>query len=110
MTYVVKLEADLGGPETVTVGGLGLEWDYTENCAPMWRAAGADLAAFDGRPVWECLPLLRLAIGNMRSNPATYRAMDPPNAWGSYDGVLPMLERLLEAFEAAPKAIVRVHR
>lgn len=108
MSYVIWLEADLGGPEPVSVGNL--DWNYTSNVSGMWREAGADLAAFDGRPVWECLPLLKLALTNLRSDPAKYRAMDPVDGWGSYDGVMPFLERLHEAMLAAPKATVRVSR
>lgn len=40
-----------------------LDWNYTSNCAWMWREAGADLASFDGDPAGECAPLLKAAIG-----------------------------------------------
>lgn len=108
MSYWIHLEADLGGPEPLTVGGL--DWNYTSNGGPMWRAAGADLAAFDQRPAWECIPVLAAAIGEMEAHPSTYEAMNPENGWGSYETLLPALRTLLSAFQGAPKAIVRVNR
>ncbi|MFG3709500.1 hypothetical protein [Micromonospora sp. NPDC047730] len=107
MSYDIWLNIDTGGPEPATV------WDsfnYTSNCGPMWRAAGADLAAFDGEPAGECLPILTAAIKRMEDDPATYRAMDPPNGWGSYDSLLPALRRLADGFRSHPKATVRVSR
>lgn len=108
MSYNIHLEADLGGPEPVIVGNL--YWDYTSNGAPMWRAAGADLALFDQRPAAECAPVLAIAIGRMELDPESFRTLEPPSKWGSFDTLLPKLRELLEAFNAAPDAIVRVSR
>jgi hypothetical protein len=46
MSYDIWLEADLGGPEPLHLDS----WNYTSNCAAMWRAAGADLSEFHDRP------------------------------------------------------------
>lgn len=108
MSYDICLEADLGGPEPVRVGYL--DWNYTSNCAPMWGEAGADLAAFHGKPARECEPLLCDAIIRMRLHPEKYLAMNPKNGWGSYETLLPKLEALLEAFREAPDARVYVSR
>ncbi len=108
MSYDISLQADLGGPEPVSVGGL--YWNYTSNCGPMWREAGADLASFDGRPAWECVPILAAAISEMQRNSDKYEAMNPKNGWGSYESLMPQLQILLEAFRAAPQAVVRVSR
>lgn len=108
MSYDIWLTIDTGGPEPAVVG-MG-SWNYTSNCGQMWRAAGADLAEFAGRPAGECAAILRLAIGVMRGDPATYEAMNPENGWGSYDTLLPALDRLLADFEAHPNAIVTVSR
>lgn len=101
------LEADLGGPERVNIG---LVWNYTGNCAWMWRAAGADIAEFDGHRAVDCLPALTGAIALMRDEPERFKALDPTNGWGSYDTLLPALDRLVVAFTAAPNAYVRVSR
>jgi hypothetical protein len=89
---------------------LRFYWNYTSNCGPMWRAAGADLAKFDGTRASECAPILRAAIENMVADPARYRALDPPNGWGSYDTLLPRLRYLLRWLERNPTATVQVSR
>ena len=108
MPYKIHLETDLGGERPVRVGDL--YWDYTTNGAPMWRAAGADLAAFDRCLALDCIPVLAMAIGKMESDPDTYKALNPPDGWGSYDSLMPHLHELLDAFQAAPRATVRVSR
>lgn len=105
MSYDIWLEIDTGGGELVAVGG---DWNYTSNCSPMWRLAGADLAAFDGKPAGDCLPLLTAAIADMRANPDRYAPLDPPNGWGSYASLLPVLDRLAAQFARHPSATVRV--
>lgn len=107
MSYDIYLEADLGGPELITVFD---DWNYTSNCAPMWREAGADLAEYHGKTAGECMPSLRAAIELLKADPDRFRAMDPPNGWGSYDSLVPALERLLAVFAAMYGATVRVSR
>ena len=108
MSYDIWLETDLGGPEPIIVADPG--WNYTSNCARMWRTAGADLAEYNDKPAGECLPSLRAAITEMTANPAKYLPMEPLNGWGSYKGVTAKLVELVTMFEAAPKATVRVYR
>lgn len=107
MSYDIWLTIDTGGPEPATV------WDrfnYTSNCGPMWRAAGADLAEFHGRTAAQCATILRAGIATLEADPKRFRAMDPPNDWGSYDSLLPALRSLADAFEAHPLATVGVSR
>lgn len=107
MSYSIYLTIDTGGeePALLTDG-----WNYTSNCGPMWRAAGADLAEFHGKTAAECLPILEAAITEMRAYPARYRAMNPGNGWGSYERLLPALGELASAFRSHPKATVEVSR
>lgn len=107
MSYDIGLVADLGGPEPVSVFG---DWNYTSNCGSMWRAAGADLAGFHDKTAGECAPPLRAAIDLLKAEPERFIAMNPSNGWGSYETLLPALERLLAAFDAMPVATVRVWR
>lgn len=106
MSYDVSLSIDTGGPEPAYL----TDWNYTSNCAPMWRAAGADLDQFDGRLAVACLPVLRAALTAMAENPGRFEAMDPDNGWGSYATLYPALQRLAGQFAAHPKATVRVAR
>lgn len=106
MSYDVSLEIDTGGPEPVTI----YDWNYTSNCAPMWRAAGADLAAFDGRPAAELAVALTDAVHTMRAEPARFEAMNPSNGWGSAATLARALNRLRETCEQHPRTTVRVDR
>lgn len=106
MSYDIGLSADLGGPEPIHFG----DWNYTSNCARMWRLAGADLADFHGKTAEECIPRLRRAIEDMMIHPVKFRELEPSNGWGSLETLIPALRRLLELFESAPKAEVWVSR
>ncbi len=105
MSYDVSLTIDTGGTELAYVGG---GWNYTSNCVPMWRTAGADLNGFHGKPAGDCLPVLEAAIKRMEDDPNTFRVMDPPNGWGSYDTLLPALRELAAQLRAHAKATVEV--
>lgn len=106
MSYDVWLEIDTGGPEPVAI----TEWNYTSNCAAMWRHAGADLAEFDGLEGGEAAFLLAPAIARMEIDPEAYQAMNPKNGWGSYRTLVPALKELLTQFRAHPRATVKVSR
>lgn len=106
MSYDLYLEIDTGGPDPVTV----FDWNFTSNVAPMWRAAGADLAEFHGKQASDCAPVLTKAIIEMEANPARYEAMDSPNRWGTYEHLMPRLRALLRAFRQHPKTTIRVSR
>ena len=107
MSYDIWLEIDTGGSERARVTD---GWNYTSNCGPMWRAAGADLAEFHNKPAGECLPVLRNALDVLRMEPTKFRAMNPPNGWGSYETLIEALEELAQQFASHPKSIVQVWR
>jgi hypothetical protein len=90
--------------------GSPLDWNYTSNCAPMWRKAGADLAEFHGKLAGECVPLLAAAIAAMEADPDAYRELNPPNGWGDYDSLLRALKKLLKGFEGNPHMVVWISR
>lgn len=86
-------------------------WNYTYNTTPMIRAA-AEAAGhpefdgfqrtLDGMTGAEGQRVLMAIIGEMEANPTTYRAMNPPNGWGSYDGILGVLREMVAATPEAP--------
>lgn len=106
MSYDGWLVIDTGGPEPATVAELG---NYTSNVSPMWAkalaAAGEDIRLSDteGRLAADVLPLLIAAVSHMRENPDEYRAMNPPNGWGDYEGALRYLVGVAKACELHPK-------
>lgn len=110
MSYDVRLEIDTGGeyPASVT------EWrSPTYNLAPMFRWAldrdkdGDGLRGLDGRTAQYAIGKLRAAVEDMEDNPATYKAMNPANGWGDYDGALAFMREFLADCIAHPKASVR---
>ena len=44
----------------------------------------------------------------MEADPETYRAMNPPNGWGDYEGALAYLRRLAEACATHSKCTINV--
>lgn len=100
--YVTKPGTEVGDAENglhvIEVG------NYTSNVAPMWRDALGDVALGnlidrDGRAA-TLAPLVRAGVERMEADPDRYRAMNPENNWGDYDGALAYLRNLAEACEA----------
>lgn len=106
MSYNVYLEADTGGPEPAEIWWA----NYTTNCAPMWRKAGAPLHEWDGRKAEYVVPLLEVAIDTMKANPDEYAAMNPENGWGDHLSVIRFLEEFVAAARHHPKTTVRISR
>lgn len=105
----MTLRIDTGGSQRAAL----TDWNCTTNCSPMWTAAMPECDGLRGMhelPAWECAIFLRLGIKRMEERPATYRAMNPANGWGDYDGLLAALKLLLRQCEEHPKAIMDVSR
>jgi hypothetical protein len=87
-------------------------WDanMTSNLVPMWRRAGADLAAFAGRTTEDVLPELEVAINAMRADPDAFRALNPRNGWGDYGSCLEFLEAIRDACKTFGGNVVGICR
>jgi hypothetical protein len=89
---------DQGDPATCVY-----EWNLTYNLAPMIYAAGRVIPVFKpgdpsrfadrlaGPGPAGMLQVLQPILGELLEAPAVYRAMNPPNVWGSYDGLVEAL-------------------
>lgn len=86
------------------------EANVTYNLAPMfYEALGGDgLRGLDGRGARQCRVKLDVALGEMTADPEKYRAMNPPNGWGTYEGALGFLKELYDACLRHPDATVHV--
>lgn len=82
--------------------------NMTSNVAPMWRKAGVDLQDLEGMLAGAAIYLLNKAIRNMQAKPEIYKAMNPKNGWGDYDGCLEFLISIQKACATFPLAQVRV--
>jgi hypothetical protein len=97
------LTIDTGGPEPATVWD---DWNMTHNVNRMYEVTlGTTLGTFlEGRTAAETLPRLTAMLADMLDRPGVYRALNPPNGWGSYDTLLPRVRELVEAAQAHPLA------
>lgn len=107
MSYDVYLEIDTGGAEPAA---LGDSLNYTYNCGPMFRLAlGRDgINSLEGELAGTAIQTLRSGIAEMEDEPGKYKALNPENGWGSYEGALQFLRDILTACVRHPKATIRV--
>jgi len=101
----------------------GESWNYTHNTNRMIGTAFASMTGLDTPPVdhpllgpvigpawWKRLDgmtgaqgaeYLGLIITGLEADPARFRAMNPANGWGTYDGLLLVLREMYEHSRAA---------
>lgn len=106
MSYDITVSYD----ECIACGhaAASFEWDPTYNLAPMWDAAGLRMRDLHGMSALEAAPVVRRALETLEADPARFRALDPPNRWGSYDTMLPYLRDFLQALERDVRGKVTV--
>lgn len=106
MSLDIWLSYELEPGEYVTVFSANI----THNLSEMWSAAGIREVLYDKEDTQarDHVVAIRAAIEDMRAKPDTYRKYDSPNGWGTYNGAVPWLEKLLCAFEKFPSARIRV--
>lgn len=101
MSYDFQLSIG-SGEDTMRVGNF--EKNYTYNVSPMFYEAlpGDDgMHGINGLSVSDALPRLDAGIASMKADPEKYRAMNPENGWGDYEGALECLEQLADACREA---------
>lgn len=83
--------------------------NYTHNVSDMWRKAGCYEALYrsEGVKASILLPTLRQSLAHMQDNPKEYLPLNPPNGWGSYEGAMKFLERVIAVLARHPNALVR---
>lgn len=109
MSYDVYLSIDAGAG----LVGLPFDWNYTSNVAPMWRKAMPEtdgLAGLHQMQAREAATHLEVGIARMEADHDTYRALNPENGWGDFEGQLDQLKRLLAECRRVPDAIVGICR
>lgn len=58
----------------------------------------------------ELVEPLTAGLEKMKADPEHYEKFNPPNGWGSYEGLVDFVETYLEACKANPDANVEVIR
>jgi len=108
VSYDISLHAtvDLGGPEPHEFCATDIG-NYTSNVSGMWtEALGHRLGDLKDKTAGDCIDALKQAVDAMEADPAKYRAMNPANGWGDYEGALDYLRRLWVACASYPKATI----
>lgn len=83
---------------------------HTYNLSPMWRRAGVFAKRsneLDGRNAGQLAPLLSAALLDAIRFAADYKALNPENGWGDYEGFIETLTRFAELAWANPTGTVR---
>lgn len=108
MSYDVYLVADLGGPEMIALHSL--EANMTWNLRPMFAAVndGNGPQEWDGKSARDIAAILTLTLAAFDAEPDRFRAMNPPNGWGTFEGAREFAQEVLSACLNAPNAVVRV--
>jgi hypothetical protein len=99
---------ETGAGESLSTHGANI----THNVTPMWREAGIYDALYDsdGKRAGDIIETLRRGIADMEDRPEVYRAMNPKNGWGNYDGALNWLREWLAECVKHPNALIGVSR
>ena len=89
--------------------------NITHNLGKMAEAAGVYLAMW--RPeelgitrAGDLLPILEPGLADWIANPEKYKAYNPANKWGSYDGLVKVLKEYIGEIKEHPDSIVEVSR
>ena len=88
--------------------------NYTSNVSGMWADAIGenlgDLIERLGKRAGDILPALERGIAAMEADPDKYRAMNPANGWGDYDGALAYLRWMRDNCRDWPETSCTVSR
>lgn len=89
--------------------------NITHNLTHMARAAGLYKALW--RPdeiniskAFQLVEPLKAGLSLLKETPAKFKKFNPDNNWGSYEGLVTFVQKLLRACEENPEATVEVSR
>lgn len=71
----------------------------------MWyevRPQDEKMVMIDGLTGKQSIPILEQVISALEKSPEKFKAMNPENGWGSYDGFLQFLKELLAGAIKSP--------
>ena len=71
----------------------------------LWRAPENNIVQ-----ARQLVPILKVGIEKLTSNPEEFYQFNSENGWGTYDQFLPWLKELLEECQTYPNAYIRISR
>lgn len=103
MSWDLDLELPSGEVVEIFMG-------HTYNLTPMWRLAGvidSSSSDIDGLPAMVLH--VKASAGLLRAvqHPADFKALNPPNGWGDFEGFVKILTRTAVMCAENPGAVVR---
>lgn len=112
-----KMSLDLSiAPNSCKHCGKGddaLKFNYTYNVSQMWYEVYPEdegMVQIDGMTGREAAPKIQKAIWEMESKKKFMKKLEPDNGWGSYEGFLQFLNKVLEACKECPGGVWRSFR
>lgn len=89
--------------------------NITHNLAGMAKEAGVYLAMWQPDEIGistaaELAEILETGLAKLEAEPERFRAMNPPNGWGSYEGLVQFVRNYLQACRDNPDAEVEASR
>lgn len=109
MSYDVHLEIGVGGDEPARLGFL--DANYTWNVYPMFKAALGDEGFcndWDGLRAEIAADRCERTLAAFDADPDRFRALNPENGWGNYEGARAFIQAIGDACAKAPLATLRV--
>lgn len=89
--------------------------NITHNLTLMAKAAGVYYCLWRPEELGlevakDLIEPLKLGLRELESNPEHYKSFNPPNGWGSYEGLIETIEEVIAACESNPEARIEVDR
>lgn len=79
----------------------------TYNLSPMFReATGHRFADLDGMTGAQAFTILRRGLVELVSSPDVYKALNPENGWGDYEGLVDVMAKAVVTAVSNPDAVV----
>lgn len=88
--------------------------NITHNLVPMAQEAGVYDVLWHPNLIGvtyakDAIPILQRGLSYLREAPERFKALNPSNGWGSYEGLVEFVQKALLACEEHPDAIVRAY-
>lgn len=105
MGWSFNIDIDAGGSHPIN---YDQNINYTHNTTKMLFDVGIDIYKIDGKPASEVRSIFAIGLKKLEADPSKYKAMNPDNGWGSYSGLLEVMQKVIDSCDEAPKGIARV--
>jgi hypothetical protein len=87
----------------------GTWFNYTYNVSGMFDAAvGETPSEWDGRKAGDLVPVCSKILADFADRPEFYRAMNPENGWGDFEGARTFIRNIQDVCADRPDAPVHV--